>query len=107
LGALKAHGAVPALAELARGKRLLSDMKLREAAIATLGQIGAAESVPVLSDILRPKGLFGRDAAQIRIAAARALAGIDMQPARDALKSALASETDRSTKETLAKIVSG
>ncbi len=105
LGAMKAQGAIPALAELARGKRLLSDAKLREAAIATLGQIGAAESVPVLSDILRPKGIFARDAAQIRIAAARALAGIDGKPARDALKSALASETDRATKETLAKIV--
>jgi HEAT repeat protein len=107
LGAMKVQRAIPALSELAKAKKLVGDDKLREAAIATLGQIGAEESIPVLSDILRPKGLFGRDGAQIRIAAARALAGMSTPNAKDALRAALASETDKTTKETLKQLVSG
>jgi HEAT repeat protein len=107
LGAMKAQGAVAAVSELAKSKKLVGDDKIRETAIATLGQIGSEESIPVLSDILRPKGLFGRDGAQIRIAAARALAGMSTPNAKDALKAALASETDKTTKETLKQLVAG
>jgi hypothetical protein len=103
LGSMKAQSAVPALAELAKTRSLAADA--RELAMTTLGQIGSDAAVPVLGDLLRPKGLFAREALSIRVAAARALAAIGTQEAQQTLRSAIAAESDRATREALSRIV--
>lgn len=104
LGAMRAQGAVAGVGELAKTRLMGGDDKLRELALATLGQIGSDAAVPLLRDILRPKGLFSRDPASVRLAAGKALAMIATPAAAEALKSAAASESDRAMKEALAKL---
>jgi HEAT repeat protein len=78
---------------------------VRELAVATLGQIGTDAAVPVLGEILRAKGFFGRDTPTFRIAAARALAAIKTPAARVALKTAVSAESDRATRAALEKLI--
>jgi len=105
LGSMKAQSAIPGLAELARAKLLGTDDKVRELAVATLGQIGTDAAVPILGEILRAKGFFGRDTPTFRIAAARALAAIKTPAARVALKTAVNAESDRATRAALEKLI--
>ncbi|HVE71438.1 MAG TPA: HEAT repeat domain-containing protein [Thermoanaerobaculia bacterium] len=51
-----------------------------------LGAMKSTTAVPVLADMIRPKGFFTREVPMIRIAAEKALAAIDTPAARDALK---------------------
>jgi len=102
LGAMKAQSAVPALCELAKARYAASE--IRELVVTTLGQIGSNEAVPVLGEILRPKGLFAREPLPIRLAAARSLAAIATPDARQILRSAVAAESDRGAREALGKI---
>lgn len=104
LGNLKAQSAIGALADLARA-RLLGNEKVRDLAITTLGQIGSDAAIPPLTEILRPKGLFGRDTNQMRGAAARALAAIGSDASRAALKAAAAAESDRAMRELITRLV--
>ena len=53
-----------------------------------LGAMKSASAVPMLADMIKPKGFFARDVPMIRVAAEKALAAIDTPAARDALKSA-------------------
>src|SRR6185436_5266653 len=104
LGAMKAQSAVPALCELAKARYTASE--IRELIVNTLGQIGSGDAVPVLGEILRPKGLFAREPLPIRLAAARSLAAIATPEARQVLRNAVAAESDRDAREALAKIAS-
>lgn len=104
LGALKSEGALPSLIEMAKTKKLVGDEKVRETAIVTIGQIGAEKAVPALLEILKPKGLFARESADIRIAAAKALAAIGTKSAKDALQSVAAAESDRTVKDAIARL---
>jgi len=104
VGAIKAQGALPAIIELARPRRFgASDDTIRELAVATLGQIGSPAAIPFLSDIIRHKGAFGRDPLQIRVTAAKALAGIGTSEARETLQSAIGAESDSATRESLTR----
>lgn len=102
LGAMKAQSAVPALCELAKARYIASE--IRELVVTTLGQIGSDAAVPVLGEILRPRGLFVREPLPIRLAAARSLASIATPGARQLLRNAVAAEGDRSAREAFAKI---
>lgn len=88
LASMKAQTAIPGLAELARGRLMGTDEKVRELAINTLAQIGTDAAVGVLADIVRSKSLFGRITPPVRAAAARALATIKTPAAREALREA-------------------
>ena len=104
VGAIKAQGALPAIIELARPRRFgMSDDAMRELAIATLGQIGSPAAIPFLSDIVRRKGAFGRDPLQLRVTAAKALAGIGTPEAHETLQAAIGSESDAAARESLAR----
>jgi len=102
LGAMKAQSAVPALCELAKARYVASE--IRELVVTTLGQIGSSEAVPVLGEIVRPRGLFAREPLPIRLAAARSLAAIATPDARQILRNAVAAEGDRAAREAFAKI---
>lgn len=52
-----------------------------------LGAMKAASAVPLLADLMKPKGFFARDVPLVREAAAKALAAIDTPAAREVLKS--------------------
>ena len=108
VGAIKAQSALPAIIELARPRRFgATDDAMRELAVTTLGQIASPASIPFLSDIVRRKGAFGRDSLQIRVAAAKALAGIGTPEARDTLRNAIGSESDSAARETLTRATDG
>ena len=102
LGSMKAQSAVPAVCDLAKSR---GDEKVRETAMATLGQIGSDAALPALGDILRPKGIFSRESLAIRAAAAKALAAIGTPEARQLLRNAVSTESDRAAKEAFAKYV--
>ncbi len=51
-----------------------------------LGAMKSASAVPVLAELVKPKGFFARDVPMVRAAAEKALAAIDTPAARDALK---------------------
>jgi HEAT repeat protein len=102
LGSMKAQGSVSAICDLAKSR---GEEKVRETALATLGQIGSDTAVPALGEILRPKGLFARESLTIRTAAAKALATIGTPEAREILRNAVATETDRAAKDAFAKFV--
>jgi len=103
LGSMKAQGSVSAICDLVKSR---GEEKVRETALATLGQIGSDAAVPSLGEILRPKGLFARESLTIRTAAAKALAAIGTPDAREILRNAVATETDRAAKDAFAKFVS-
>lgn len=106
LGAIKAVGAVPGLTELARSRGIgAADDKVRELAATTLGQIASEAAVPALGEILRGKSFFGRDTPAVRIAAGRALSAINTTAARDMLRAAAESESDRTTRLALSKLL--
>jgi hypothetical protein len=108
VGAIRAQAAIPAVIELARPRRFgSSDDAIRELAVTTLGQIGSPAAIPFLSDIIRRRGAFGRDSLQIRVAAAKALAGIGTNEARETLRSAIGAETDSAARESLSRAVDG
>jgi HEAT repeat protein len=103
LGSMKAQSAVPALSELARTRSTAGDV--RELAMTTLGQIGSDAAVPLLGEIVRPKGLFAREALSFRLAAAKALAAIGTPEARQTLQNSVAAESDRATRDALATTI--
>lgn len=102
LGSLRAESAVPAVMQVAKSRLLGGDDKIRELAIATLGQIGSDAAIEFLADIVRPRSMFNREPLPIRTAAANALAQAPAISARQVLQSALAAETDSVSKEMLA-----
>ncbi|HUR82284.1 MAG TPA: HEAT repeat domain-containing protein [Thermoanaerobaculia bacterium] len=51
-----------------------------------LGAMKSSTAVPMLADLVKPKGFFSRDVPMVRVAAEKALAAIDTPAARDALK---------------------
>lgn len=101
LGSMRAASAVPSVIHLAKARLMGSDEKLREVAIATLGQIGSDGAIEFLAELLRPKGVFNRESLPIRTAAANALAQAPGEAGRTMLQSVLASETDAASREML------
>jgi len=102
LGSMKAQSAVPALSEIAKSRSHAGEE--RELAITTLAHIGSDAAVPALVEIVRPKGIFAREALPMRLAAARALSAIGSAMARQALQQAVAAESDKAAREALSKI---
>jgi HEAT repeat protein len=106
LASLKAESAVPAIAELTKGKRIGGDDVLRERAIDTLGQIGSARAIPLLEEIIRKKGILtATEPPEIRVAAARALANINTPEARVVIRKAADSEPSGAVREQIEKIL--
>lgn len=103
LGGMKALSAVPLLLDMAKPRRMGSGGdEVREVVISTLGQIGSPEAVPILSEIAKLKGAYGKQSPKLRVTAARALAAVGTTEAREALQKALASESDAATREQMA-----
>lgn len=99
LAEIKAKGAVPALAELAkgRGKLKAAPEKVREKAVETLGLLGSPTAIPALEALLvRRKGFFSeqREPAAVRIAAFRALLALGSPEALQAADRALGQEPE-------------
>lgn len=99
LGQLRSEGCLPQVAELAQDKRVTE--RLRIQALDTLALIGSPRALPVLLECTRRKGFFagGGEPAAIRLAAAKALAGIDADEARAALQKLVAGEPKGAERE--------
>ncbi|HJV39534.1 MAG TPA: HEAT repeat domain-containing protein [Geothrix sp.] len=91
LGQLRAEGSVAQVAGLAQDRRVQE--RLRVQAIDTLGLIASPRSLPALADLLRRKGLFaGSEPPPVRLAAARALARLDLPEAQATLRRVIEAE---------------
>jgi hypothetical protein len=62
------------------------DAETQAEVLLCLGAMKAASAVPLLAELVKPKGFFARDVPVVRDAAAKALAAIDTPAAREVLK---------------------
>ncbi len=89
LAAMKNQRTAGILRDIAAGAGAFEGLpaEVRREAIACLGQAGTERAIPVLASILTRKGFLGRsEPAELRVAAAKALAAIDTPPARELLE---------------------
>jgi hypothetical protein len=104
LGQLRSEGSLPQVMELAQDKRVVE--RLRIQAMDTLGLIASPKALPVLLECLRRKGFFGGgEPPTIRLAAAKALAGIGTPEAQTALERAVAAEPKGEERESLRRLL--
>lgn len=104
LGQLRAVSGVPAVIELALGRRV--PQRLRIQALETLGQIGDPGALPALLQCLRRKTLFSNgEEPPLRLAAARALATLGTAEALTALDKVAKVEPKGEVQDALARLL--
>jgi HEAT repeat protein len=105
MGQVRAAQAVPALAAFAQDRR--NDERLRVRAAETIGQIGDPRSIPVLAELARRRGMIFTSAEPIavRLAACRALAGLDTPLATETLCELVAAEPWHKDRSVLQQVV--
>jgi HEAT repeat protein len=102
LGSMKAESSVVALGELMKGRK----DEVRERVVDTLGQIGSNQAIPILEDVLRKRALLmGGESAEIRIAAAKALAQINTPEAHLVIRKAVENESNSAAKGQMEKLL--
>ncbi|MBI4912324.1 MAG: HEAT repeat domain-containing protein [Acidobacteria bacterium] len=76
--------------------------KVRLRVVETLGLLGSPEGIPALAEMFKKKGfLGGRESEGMRLASAKALAGIATREAREAMAMALDSEKEEEVRAVL------
>jgi hypothetical protein len=104
LGQLRSESSLPQVTALAQDKRVVE--RLRILALDTLGHIASPKALPVVLECLRRKGFFGGgEPPAIRLAAAKALAGIGTPEALAALHKAAESEPKGEERESLLRLL--
>lgn len=104
LGQLRAASGVPAITDLALGRKVPERLRLQ--ALETLGQIGDPAALPTLLVCLRRKTLFSNgEEPPIRLAAARALAALASADALSALDKATKAEPKGEVRDALARLL--
>lgn len=107
LGTMKGDTAIPQIAELTKKKLGRGDETVRIRAIETLGQIGSADAVAPLAELLKKKGLFGGGVSnEVRLAAAKALGALNslgILEARHAADAVIGAESDGPVRQILQK----
>ena len=104
LGQLQAVSGVPAVTELALGRRV--PQRLRIQALETLGQIGDPAALPAILQCLRRKTLFSNgEEPPVRLAAAQALATLGTAEAMTALDKATKAEPKGETRDALDRLL--
>jgi HEAT repeat protein len=104
LGDLGEPSTIPAIVALLNPERAVGDdgQRLRLRAVETLGRIPGSEAVKPLQELFQKKGLFkGREPVGIRIAAAKALAALNSQEARESMALAMESEPSEEVRAVL------
>jgi hypothetical protein len=104
LGDLGEPATLPAVLQLLSPDRATGDeaQRLRLRVVEVLGRIPGPESVKPLQELFVKKGLFkGREPVGVRLAAARALASLNSQEAREAMAIAMESEPTEEVKAVL------
>ncbi|BDU71440.1 HEAT repeat domain-containing protein [Mesoterricola silvestris] len=104
LGDLGEPAALPAILRMLTPDKAAGDdaQRLRLRAVETLGRIPGNDSVKPLQELFQKKGLFkGREPVGIRIAAAKALAAMNTQEAREAMALAMENEPTDEVKAVL------
>ncbi|HKY33866.1 MAG TPA: HEAT repeat domain-containing protein [Candidatus Polarisedimenticolia bacterium] len=102
LATLKGKRSASVLLDLARKSPPFEDVapEVRQEAFLGLGKLGAAEAVPVLSEVLKKKGFLGRsEPAELRAAAARALGAFGSKEAISLLTDLAQNESKPAVRE--------
>lgn len=104
LGDLGEAAALPAVLRMLTPDKATGDeaQRLRLRAVEVLGRIPGNDAVKPLQELFQKKGLFkGREPVGIRIAAAKALAAMNSQEAREAMAMAMENEPTEEVKAVL------
>ncbi|WP_306602232.1 HEAT repeat domain-containing protein [Geothrix sp. 21YS21S-2] len=104
IGDLGEPAALPAVLRMLNPDKASGDdaQRLRLRAVEVLGRIPGNDSVRPLQELFQKKGLFkGREPVGIRIAAAKALAAMNSQEAREAMAMAMENEPTEEVKAVL------
>jgi HEAT repeat protein len=107
LGEMKSKQAVPALLDLvknSKGKARPEQEKVREKAVELLGQLETASVVPTLEELLIRRRSFFRETKEplsMRLAALRALIGLNAMEAQEAVRRVLEAEPRGPEKDAL------
>jgi hypothetical protein len=108
---LKSAAVTPVLGEFLQASRSsdLETAKVRLRVVETLGLLGAAEAIPALHDMFKKKGfLGGRESTGMRLAAAKALSGINTRESREVMAIILDGEKEEEVRAVLRQfLVSG
>ena len=108
---LKNPAVVPVLGDFLQASRSsdLEAAKVRLRVVETLGLLGSAEAIPALHEMFKKKGfLGGKESTGMRLAAAKALAGINSREAREAMAIILDGEKEEEVRSILRQfLVSG
>lgn len=105
LGHTQSPAAVPGIAELAHHGS--ASLKVRIKAAEALGQIASAEALPILADLIKRKGRIFTSAepTELRLAAARALLGLQTPQALATLKQMVSDEPRNQDREALQRLL--
>jgi hypothetical protein len=104
LGDLEEPAALPAVLHILNGDKSSSEeaLRLRLRAVEVLGRIPSNDSVKSLQELFMKRGLFkGREPVSLRLAAARALAALNTQEARESMALAMGHEPNDEVKTVL------
>ena len=101
---------VPMLGECLQASRSsdLDVAKVRLRIVETLGLLGSADAIPALHEMFKKKGfLGGRESTGMRLAAAKALAGINSRESRETMAIILDGEKEEEVRSVLRQFLVG
>jgi hypothetical protein len=104
LGDLEEPASLPAVLRILNGDKSSGEdaLRLRLRAVEVLGRIPSNDSVKSLQELFVKRGLFkGREPVSLRLAAARALAALNTQEARETMAMAMGHEPNDEVKTVL------
>lgn len=107
---LHSPAVVPALGEFLQNSRStdLETAKVRLRVVETIGLLGSDEGIPALHEMFKKKGfLGGRESTGMRLAAAKALSGINSREAREAMAIILDGEKEDEVRAVLRQFLVG